>query len=210
VVKLRTGEKGSVTIGGTVSPAGGNFEEPVTQATLKVVGAFHGLSRERSDARKYPSIHPLDSWSKYEGPLNKDLTDYAKEILFQGDEIGQMMKVIGEEGTSTEDYILYLKSDFLDSVYLQQNSFDPVDASVSTERQRHVFDLLFDILGAKLSLESKDEARQYFYQLRQKFIDYNGSEEGSGKFKTLEQEIISMLESKKSGIESKAKALLSK
>lgn len=210
VVKLRTGEKGSVTIGGTVSPAGGNFEEPVTQATLKVVGAFHGLSRERSDARKYPSIHPLDSWSKYEGPLNKDLTDYAKEILFQGDEIGQMMKVIGEEGTSTEDYILYLKSDFLDSVYLQQNSFDPVDASVSTERQRHVFNLLFDILGAKLNLETKDEARQYFYQLRQKFIDYNGSEEDSDKFKTLEQEIISMLESKKSGIENKAKALLSK
>ncbi len=210
VVKLRTGEKGSVTIGGTVSPAGGNFEEPVTQATLKVVGAFHGLSRERSDARKYPSIHPLDSWSKYEGPLDKDITDYAKEILFQGDEIGQMMKVIGEEGTSTEDYILYLKSDFLDSVYLQQNSFDPVDASVSTERQRHVFDLLFDILGAKLDLETKDEARQYFYQLRQKFIDYNGSEEDSDRFKTLEQEIISMLESKKSGIESKAKALLSK
>ncbi|MBN2875183.1 MAG: V-type ATP synthase subunit A, partial [Spirochaetales bacterium] len=70
IVRLKSGETGSVTIGGTVSPAGGNFEEPVTQATLKVVGAFHGLSRERSDARKYPAIHPLESWSKYESLIN--------------------------------------------------------------------------------------------------------------------------------------------
>lgn len=210
VVKLRTGEQGSVTIGGSVSPAGGNFEEPVTQATLKVVGAFHGLSRERSDARKYPSIHPLESWSKYEGSLDKDITDYARGILFRGNEVGQMMKVVGEEGTSIEDYMLYLKSEFLDSVYLQQNSFDPVDAAVSVERQRHIFNLLFDILGAEFNIKSKDEARQYFYQLRQKFIDYNGSESDSESFKNLEQEIISMLESKKSGIDSKAKALLSK
>ena len=70
-VRLHDGSTGSVTIGGTVSPAGGNFEEPVTQATLKVVGAFHGLSRERSDARKYPAIHPLDSWSKYNGIIDK-------------------------------------------------------------------------------------------------------------------------------------------
>ena len=67
IVRLKDGGTGSVTIGGSVSPAGGNFEEPVTQATLKVVGAFHGLSRERSDARKYPAIHPTDSWSKYSG-----------------------------------------------------------------------------------------------------------------------------------------------
>jgi len=210
VVRLRTGEKGSVTIGGSVSPAGGNFEEPVTQATLKVVGAFHGLSRERSDARKYPSIHPLESWSKYEGSLDKDITDYARGILFRGNEVGQMMKVVGEEGTSTDDYILYLKSEFLDAVYLQQNSFDPVDAAVSVERQRHIFNLLFNILGAEFNIKTKDEARQYFYQLRQKFIDYNGSESDSDSFKSLEQEIITLFESKKSGIDSKAKALLSK
>jgi len=210
VVRLRTGEKGSVTIGGTVSPAGGNFEEPVTQATLKVVGAFHGLSSQRSDARKYPSIHPLESWSKYEGSVDKDLTDYARGILFRGDEVGQMMKVVGEEGTTTEDYILYLKSEFLDSVYLQQNSFDPVDFSVSVERQQHIFNLLFSILGAEFSMKTKDEARQYFYQLRQKFLDYNGSETDSERFKELEKEIISMLESRKTGIDSKAKALLSK
>jgi len=135
IVRLYDGNTGSVTIGGTVSPAGGNFEEPVTQATLKVVGAFHGLSRERSDARKYPSIHPLDSWSKYEGIMPKSAVQYAHSFLERGAEVGAMMKVVGEEGTSLEDYVVYLKSEFLDAVYLQQNSFDPVDAAVSPSRQ---------------------------------------------------------------------------
>ena len=110
VVKLSDGEIGSLTIGGTVSPAGGNFEEPVTQSTLKVVGAFHGLSRDRSNARKFPSIDPLESWSKYESFVSGDVVSYAKDILFKGDQVRQMMKVVGEEGTSMDDFIFYLKS----------------------------------------------------------------------------------------------------
>ncbi|HOX92292.1 MAG TPA: V-type ATP synthase subunit A, partial [Spirochaetales bacterium] len=113
IVRLKDGATGSVTIGGTVSPAGGNFEEPVTQATLKVVGAFHGLSRERSDARKYPAIHPLDSWSKYEGVMQPSSVAWAHHYLERGTEVGQMMKVVGEEGTSIDDYIIYLKGEFL-------------------------------------------------------------------------------------------------
>ena len=105
-VRLPDGSTGSVTIGGTVSPAGGNFEEPVTQATLKVVGAFHGLSRERSDARKYPAIDPLISWSKYKGVIDRTKTEYCKNFIHQGNEIGSMMKVIGEEGTTLDDYII--------------------------------------------------------------------------------------------------------
>ena len=105
-VRLRDGRIASVTIGGTVSPAGGNFEEPVTQATLKVVGAFHGLSRERSDARKYPAIHPMDSWSKYRGVVDMKRVEEARAILIRGNEVSQMMKVVGEEGTSAEDYII--------------------------------------------------------------------------------------------------------
>ncbi len=96
IVRLYDGKTGSVTIGGTVSPAGGNFEEPVTQATLKVVGAFHGLSRERSDARKYPAIHPLDSWSKYDGIMPKQTVQYAHYFLERGAEVGAMMKVVGK------------------------------------------------------------------------------------------------------------------
>ena len=195
-VRLSDGSIGSVTVGGTVSPAGGNFEEPVTQATLKVVGAFHGLSRERSDARKYPAIHPLDSWSKYEGLVDREKTEFVRQILFRGNEIDQMMKVVGEEGTSLDDYVIYLKSDFVDSVYMQQNSFDPVDSAVSTDRQRYVFDLLHTLLSARFAFAGKDEARSFFYQLRQKFLDWNGSEMSTAAFGELEKELKELLAGK--------------
>lgn len=194
VVELRSGETGSVTIGGTVSPAGGNFEEPVTQATLKVVGAFHGLSRARSDARRYPSIDPLESWSKYDTVIPAPKVDYARSVLFRGNEVGQMMKVVGEEGTSLDDYVQYEKSEFLDAVYLQQNAFDPVDASVSTDRQRHTFDMLFRLLGSSLKLADKSEARSFFASLRQKFLDYNGASENSDEYRRLEEEIVAEID----------------
>ncbi|NCN04618.1 MAG: V-type ATP synthase subunit A [Spirochaetales bacterium] len=208
LVRLKDGNNGSVTIGGTVSPAGGNFEEPVTQATLKVVGAFHGLSRDRADARKYPSIHPLDSWSKYQGCIDTKQTDYARNILFRGNEINQMMKVVGEEGTSLEDYVVYQKSEFLDRVYLQQDSFDPVDASVDVERQTYIFGIIFDILGAQLNLSSQKEARDFFSNLRQNFLDFNGAEWQSPKFKELEKVIRDMIQEKKDGFDSVAQSLL--
>ena len=199
LVRLKSGGTGSVTIGGTVSPAGGNFEEPVTQATLKVVGAFHGLSRERSDARKYPAIHPLESWSKYPSVVPVEKVDYARGVLFRGNEVGQMMKVVGEEGTSIDDYLIYLKSDFLDFVYLQQNSFDPIDASVSVERQNYIFDILLTILGGNFDLSTKADARKYFNKLRQRFLDYNGAEWQSDDFKKLEKELLDMIKDKKIG-----------
>lgn len=209
IVRLNDGSVGSVTIGGTVSPAGGNFEEPVTQATLKVVGSFHGLSRERSDARKYPAINPYDSWSKYKSVIRKDWVDYARGCLFHGAEVGQMMKVVGEEGTSLEDFILYLKSEFLDSVYLQQNSFDDVDAAADVERQTYVFKLLLKVLGSDFVLESKDDARSYFNQMRQKFIDWNYSVWQGDEFKKNEAD-INQLYVAKSGKETPAVTALLK
>ncbi len=188
-VRLPDGSTGSVTIGGTVSPAGGNFEEPVTQATLKVVGAFHGLSRERSDARKYPAIDPLISWSKYQSVINSEKLEFCKGILHHGDEIGSMMKVVGEEGTTLLDYITYLKSEMLDAVYLQQNSFDLIEANCSKERQRYVTDKLVYILGSHYALQDKDEARSFFNRMRQKFIDWNYTEFESEAFKKAESEI---------------------
>ena len=188
-VRLPDGSTGSVTIGGTVSPAGGNFEEPVTQATLKVVGAFHGLSRERSDARKYPAIDPLISWSKYNSVIDKEKLEFCKSILHHGDEIGSMMKVIGEEGTTLSDYITYLKSEMLDAVYLQQNSFDLVEANCGKMRQRYVTDKLVYILGSNYALQNKDDARGFFNRMRQKFIDWNYTEFESEAFKKAESEI---------------------
>ena len=188
-VRLPDGSTGSVTIGGTVSPAGGNFEEPVTQATLKVVGAFHGLSRERSDARKYPAIDPLISWSKYNSVIDNKKLDFCKNILHHGDEIGSMMKVVGEEGTTLLDYIIYLKSEMLDAVYLQQNSFDLVEANCGTLRQRYVTDKLVYVLGSNYSIQNKDDARSFFNRMRQKFIDWNYTEFDSEAFKKAETEI---------------------
>ncbi len=188
-VRLPDGSTGSVTIGGTVSPAGGNFEEPVTQATLKVVGAFHGLSRERSDARKYPAIDPLISWSKYNSVIDKEKLDFCKSILHHGDEIGSMMKVVGEEGTTLLDYITYLKSEMLDAVYLQQNSFDLVEANCGKTRQRYVIDKLVYVLGSQYVVQDKDDARSFFNRMRQKFIDWNYTEFESESFKNAEAEI---------------------
>ena len=207
-VLLPDGSKGSVTIGGTVSPAGGNFEEPVTQATLKVVGAFHGLSRERSDARKYPAIDPLISWSKYRSVIDPKKSDFCKNILHHGDEIGSMMKVVGEEGTSLADYMVYLKAEMLDAVYLQQNSFDPIDANCDTARQRYVVDLLIRILGSEYDLNDKEEARGFFNRLRQKFIDWNYTEFESDAFKATEAEIETIYNERKGTISQEANLLL--
>ncbi len=207
-VRLPDGSKGSVTIGGTVSPAGGNFEEPVTQATLKVVGAFHGLSRERSDARKYPAIDPLISWSKYKTVTDSAKSAFCKNILLDGNEIGSMMKVVGEEGTSIEDYVVYLKSEMLDAVYLQQNSFDPIDADCGKERQRYVTDKLIHVLGSEYALDSKDDARIFFNRMRQKFIDWNYAEFESEAFAKAEAEIDTIYADGKGRISLEAELLL--
>ena len=207
-VRLPDGSTGSVTIGGTVSPAGGNFEEPVTQATLKVVGAFHGLSRERSDARKYPAIDPLISWSKYKTVTDSKKSQYCKNILLEGDEIGSMMKVVGEEGTSLSDYQVYLKAEMLDAVYLQQNSFDLIEANCTRERQCYVTDKLIKILGSEYVLDNKDDARSFFNRLRQKFINWNYTEFESDAFKKAEAEIDEMYNEGQGTISANAERLL--
>ncbi|NQT28396.1 MAG: V-type ATP synthase subunit A, partial [Candidatus Omnitrophica bacterium] len=187
LVGLSNGEKGSLTIGGTISPAGGNFEEPVTQATLKVVGAFHGLSRDRANARCFPSIDPIDSWSRYKGFIDPEAVARAKRILDNGNEVHQMMKVVGEEGTSIEDFIVYLKSEFLDSVYLQQNGFDKVDAATDLKRQEYVFSKISEVLDKEFSFDQKERARKIFYELRHLFIDWNYKEFQSQDFKNQEK-----------------------
>lgn len=206
-VRLRNGSTGSVTIGGTVSPAGGNFEEPVTQATLKVVGAFHGLTRERSDARKFPAIDPINSWSKYKSVIREDWVNYARAVFKRGVEVNQMMKVIGEEGTTTDDFVLYMKSEFLDAVYFQQNSFDEVDAAVSVERQTYTFKKVLTVLASEFEIGEKDEAREFFNALRQKFIDWNYIRQDTDDFKKIENDIDALYASKKGTVNSDAAEL---
>jgi len=190
VVRLKDGSIGSVTIGGSVSPAGGNFEEPVTQATLKVVGAFHGLSRERSDQRRFPAINPMDSWSKYEGIINDQKVKESRHILAMGIDVNQMMKVVGEEGTSMEDFITYLKSEYLDSVYLHQDAYHDIDAACSADRQQYLFDKVYEILKTAMTFKEKENARGFFLKLTQITKDWNRVEFKSKEFKELEEQIF--------------------
>ena len=193
IVRLKDGSIGSVTIGGTVSPAGGNFDEPVTQATLKVVGAFHGLSRTRSDARRYPAIDPIDSWSKYPSVVDEGDVEFARGILRRGTEIGQMIKVVGEEGTAMDDFITHLKGEYLDAVYLQQSGFDPIDAATDADRQKAVFHVTTDFLRTPMSFKDKEEARHFFHQLTQIHKDWNRAALEDETFKDIEKKLRNLV-----------------
>ena len=195
-IELRDGRVGTLTLGGTVSPAGGNFEEPVTQGTLKVVGAFHGLSRARSDARRYPAIDPLDSWSKYTGIIETEKVDFAKKLLHRGNEINQMMTVVGEEGTSTEDFVVALKAEFFDNCYLQQNAFDKVDAATASERQQFVFDKMLEVLNIEFDFEDKEKARETIFEVTDFFRNWNYAGSDSDEYKKLLNQIDDFIATK--------------
>ncbi|OQX22964.1 MAG: V-type ATP synthase subunit A [Desulfobacteraceae bacterium IS3] len=206
-VRLKGGKIGSVSVIGTVSPAGGNFEEPVTQGTLAVVGAFHGLTWARSNARRFPAIDPLISWSKYLDQMSENLNKRDPEwvnlikktqkIMFEGNEVKKRMDVVGEEGTSATDFVMMLKAEFLDAVYLQQNAFDAVDAYNTMERQIHTFGKVFKILHKDIAIRDKDEGRQNFFRLTSLFRNWNSSEWQSDKFRELENEINAFIGSEK-------------
>ncbi len=204
---------GTITIGGAVSPAGGNFEEPVTQATLAVVGAFLGLSRARSDARRYPAIDPLMSWSKYVDIVNSDLEAefsgwsqkvyQADRTLLEGDEIGKRMEVIGEEGTAIEDFIVYLKGELYDFSYLQQNAFDVEDSFCPLNRQLILFKLISEIFETPFEFSTHDEARGYFLKLQNNLKNLNFTEFESEKYNQIMADIRHHLdEAEKQGVAS--------
>jgi len=205
VIALKGGEHGSVTICGAVSPAGGNFEEPVTQATLSVVGAFCGLSRARSDARRYPAIDPLISWSKYGADVGKELekevpgwhfmVQRASRFLKEGDEIGKRMEVVGEEGTTMADIVIHLKAELYDFCYLQQNAFDPVDSYCPISRQVPLFTLINDIFETTFEFSDRDYARQFFLNLQGKIKSLNSLEFMSNEYKNGLKEIQTAIES---------------
>ena len=182
-VQLRDGRTGSLTIGGTVSPAGGNFEEPVTQGTLKVVGAFHGLSRDRSDARRYPAIDPLESWSQYPGIIQRDDMEQMRQLLRHGREIQQMMTVVGEEGTSVEDFMIAQKAEFFDNCYLQQNAFDDVDGATTAERQQFVFRKLTEVIDINFELREKSEVRRTMLAATDLFRNWNYAATDSDEYR---------------------------
>ncbi len=184
VVWTNDGSVGSLTIVGTVSPAGGNFEEPVTQSTLGTVKTFLGLSAARAYKRFYPAVDPLMSWSRYLDQLRPYFDEHLRpgwtesvrtlsRLLHQGDSIYQMMQVTGEEGITLEDYVIHQKSLFLDMVYLQQDAFDPVDISMPQDRQKEAFELVRRLIQRDYPFKDKDEARKFFMQLTGLFKNLN-------------------------------------
>ncbi len=203
VIQCPDGSVGSLTMIGTVSPAGGNFEEPVTQATLATVKTFLGLSYDRAYKRYYPAIDPLISWSRYleqlEQWFNTHLTvtwtsdvKEMQELLRRGDSIYQMMQVTGEEGISVEDYVVWQKATLIDMVFLQQDAFDQVDVSMSRERQLESFSVLKDIIRRDYHFSDKEEARDFFTRLTGQYKNFNYSPFNSQDYTTYKQEIEAM------------------
>ncbi len=193
VIRTNDGNVGSLTMIGTVSPAGGNFEEPVTQSTLATVKDFLGLSYDRAYKRFYPAIDPLISWSRYLTQLSHWFDAHIEpgwvkrvqsmqDLLKRGSSIYQMMQVTGEEGVTLEDYITYQKSLFLDMVYLQQDAFDAVDASAPLPRQKKSFDLVYDLVNRVYQFEDKDAVRNYFTRLTGLYKNLNYAHEDSQEY----------------------------
>ena len=154
------------------------------------------MSYARSYARRFPAIDPLESWSKYNGIIDTDKVDWAHDFLKRGKTVNEMMQVVGEEGTSIEDFIVYLKSEFLDNVYLQQNSFDEVDAACPVERQKYLFELVTSVLAHEFAFTSKADARDTFFTLTDQVRNWNYTPWGSEKLAEIEKSIKETLAAK--------------
>jgi V/A-type H+-transporting ATPase subunit A len=207
VLKTNDGATGSLTIIGTVSPAGGNFDEPVTQATLSTVKDFLGLSSERAYKRFYPAVDPLLSWSRYLAQLepwfdNNVETGWTnrvremQELLSDGESVSQMMQVTGEEGITPEDFVTYQKSLFLDMVFLQQDAFDPVDSAAPLERQKMTFSRVYDLVKTRdYRFKDKEEVRQYFTKLTGLFKNFNYARPDAPNYESLLKQIEALADS---------------
>lgn len=206
VISTGGGDSGSLTMIGTVSPAGGSFEEPVTQSTLNTVKNFLGLSYERAYKRFYPAIDPLISWSRYLaqltpwfelnfGPNWIKQVETVKDLLAEGDAIQKMMQVSGEDGTTIADYVIFQKALFVDMVYLQQDAFDPIDASVSLERQQSTFQKVYSLVTADYDFQTQKEALAYFTQITGLFKNLNYTSQNTAEYDQLISNIDNLLQS---------------
>ena len=200
VMKTNDGTVGALTMIGTVSPAGGNFEEPVTQSTLSAVKCFLGLSSERAYKRFYPAVEPLLSWSRYREQLEpwvsktmgadwSERVAQMEKLLHRGDEILQMMQVTGEDGVPLEDFVTQRAALFLDMVYLQQDAFDDVDAACPQDRQKALFDMVFAAATRQYNFTDKNAARDYFTKLTGLYKNLNYAPVGSNDYTRILQSI---------------------
>ena len=209
LVKLTNGEVGSVTFLGTVSPAGGNLKEPVTESTKKAARCFYALSQGRADSKRYPAIDPLESYSKYlEYPevrsyldehIEKNWVDavYAgKTVMQRGKEANDQINILGDDGVPVEYHERFWKSELLDSVILQQDAFDDIDANCPIERQKMMYNMVLDICGKSFDLENFEVCSSFFKQLIYTFRQMNYSEWKSEQFESFRTQIEELVNSK--------------
>ncbi len=210
LVYLNNGKTGSVTFIGTVSPAGGNLKEPVTEATQKVARCFYALSQARADSKRYPAINTLESYSKYlEYPefreyAEKHLSDTwieevneARDALVRGIESAEQIDILGDDGVPLEYHVVFWKSELLDGVILQQDAFDEIDGSTSMERQRYMLGKILEIVRSDFAFESFDEVNPYFKRFLNSYKQMNYAPFLSERFKQYEQEIAEILTEKR-------------
>ena len=177
-VKLNNGETGSITFIGTVSPAGGNLKEPVTENTKKVARCFYALEQDRADKKRYPAVNPIDSYSKYiEYPefeeyiskrINSEWLGKVNEIktrLQRGKEIAEQINILGDDGVPVDYHVIFWKSELIDFVILQQDAFDEVDAVTPMERQEDILNMVIDICHTELSFDNFNEVMDYFKRM---------------------------------------------
>ncbi|MCB0598988.1 MAG: V-type ATP synthase subunit A [Lewinellaceae bacterium] len=212
IVYLNNGQTGSITFIGTVSPAGGNLKEPVTESTKKVARCFYALSQQRADSKRYPAIDPIDSYSKYlEYPeLQKtlkeqispdwiDKVEELKNILFRGKEAAEQINILGDDGVSVETHLIFWRSETVDAIILQQDAFDPVDSRSPLARQKYMADKILAVTSTELAFESYEEVNPYFKRVIAALKQMNYSEFESEKFKQYEEELQQILEERKTG-----------
>ena len=209
LVKLNNGETGSVTFLGTVSPAGGNLKEPVTESTKKAARCFYALSQGRADSKRYPAIDPLDSYSKYlEYPeirsyldehIEKNWVDAVyegKAIVQRGKEANDQINILGDDGVPVEYHERFWKSELLDSVILQQDAFDDIDANCPIERQQLMYNMVLDICRKSFDLADFEECARFFKELIYLFRQMNYSEWKSERFDEFRTKIEALVNEK--------------
>ena len=209
LVKLNNGETGSVTFLGTVSPAGGNLKEPVTESTKKAARCFYALSQGRADSKRYPAIDPLDSYSKYlEYPEIREYLDEhieknwvdavyeGKTIVQRGKEANDQINILGDDGVPVEYHERFWKSELLDSVILQQDAFDDIDANCPIERQQLMYNMVLDICRKSFDLVDFEECARFFKELIYLFRQMNYSEWKSERFEEFRTKIEALVNDK--------------
>ena len=208
MVVLNNGKTGAVTFIGTVSPAGGNLKEPVTESTKKAARCFYALEQNRADQKRYPAVNPIDSYSKYleypeiqeylDDAVQKgwvDMVISAKNIVRRGREMKDQIDILGDDGVPMSYHIAFWKSEMVDFAFLQQDAFDPIDALCPLERQKYMLNLILSICDRDFDFEDYERCREYFKQVINALRQMNYSEFGSDDFKEYNNQLTKLLES---------------